>query len=86
MGSELAVVRDLESYSNCPVPLHAVINRERYADGHTDQWVLLDTKRIADPAQTRTEYALRTVVEERYPAYFTKRTRKGRPVWHKAFV
>ena len=26
----------------------------------------LDTKRIADPAQTRTEYALRTVVEERY--------------------
>ena len=66
VGSELAVVRDLESYSNCPVPLHAVINRERYADGHTDQWVLLDTKRIADPAQTRTEYALRTVVEERY--------------------
>ena len=66
VGSELAVVRDLESYSNCPVPLHAVINRERYADGHTDQWVLLDTKRIADPAQTRTEYALRTAVEERY--------------------
>jgi len=45
------------------VPGH---NREVYADGHVDYWVLVDTARIRQPADTRQEYALRETIEERH--------------------
>lgn len=64
--SEVAVVRDLRSFSTCPVPLNALVNREIDADGNVDYWVLLDTAPIPDPAHTRQEYRLRTTIEERH--------------------
>jgi hypothetical protein len=64
--SEVAVVRSLETFSSCPVALNAVVNREIYADGHVDYWVLVDTASIQDPARTRQEYGLRTTIEERH--------------------
>ncbi len=48
--SEVAAVNGLETFSSCPVPLHALVNREVYADGHVDYWVLLDTAPIREPA------------------------------------
>ena len=64
--SEVAAVNGLETFSTCPIPVHALVNREVYADGHVDYWVLADTARIRQPAGTRQEYALRETVEERH--------------------
>ncbi len=64
--SEVAAVNGLETFSSCPIPLHALVNREVYADGHVDYWVLLDTAPIRDPGRTRQEYGLRPIIEERH--------------------
>ena len=64
--SEVAAVNGLETFSGCPIPLHALINREVFADGHVDYWVLLDTAPIRDPSRTRQEYGLRPLIEERH--------------------
>ena len=55
------------SWSSCSVPLTVVVNRDVYADGHADVWMLADTKPLAAdpaPASRRDEYALRTEIEE----------------------
>jgi hypothetical protein len=64
--SEVAAVNGLETFSTCPIPLNALVNREVYADGHVDYWVLLDTAPIRQPAGTRQEYSLRETIEERH--------------------
>jgi hypothetical protein len=66
VGSEIAVVHQVETFSSCPIPLDVVVNREIYADGHVDYWVLLDTARIDKPARTRQQYGLRPTIEERH--------------------
>jgi hypothetical protein len=64
--SEVAVVSGLETFSSCPIPLQAIVNREVYGDGHYDYWVLLDTGPVSDPAESRQDYTLRTTIEERH--------------------
>ena len=64
--SEVAAVSRVETFPSCPIPLDVLVNRETYADGHTDYWVLLDTASIREPAHTREEYGLRTTIEERH--------------------
>jgi len=64
--SETAVISDLNTFSSCPVPIHAVLNREVYADGHCDYWMLLDTKPISSGAEVRNQYRLRPAIEERH--------------------
>jgi hypothetical protein len=64
--SEVAAVHGLETFSGCPIPLHALVNREVFGDGHVDYWVLLDTAPIRDPSRTRQEYGLRPIIEERH--------------------
>src|SRR5438128_362555 len=64
--SEVAAIPALETFSTCPVPIHAVLNRETYSDGHCDYWMLLDTKPIVSAADIRNEYGLRPVIEERH--------------------
>jgi len=59
-------VSRVETFSSCPIPLNVLVNREIYADGHTDYWVLLDTAPIREPARTRQAYGLRTTIEERH--------------------
>ena len=66
LRSETAVVRRLTTLSTCPVPLDAVVNKEVYADGHEDYWVLLSTAHVEDPVIGRQDYALRTTIEERH--------------------
>ncbi|MDX1401747.1 MAG: transposase [Kiloniellales bacterium] len=64
--SEVARVEGLRTFSTCPVPVNAIVNREVHADGQPDYWVLLDTAAIRDPRQTRRDYTLRTTIEERH--------------------
>lgn len=64
--SEVAVVSGFRSWSSCSVPLSVIINKEIFADGHEEIWMLLDTKEVQDAAATRDEYHLRTGIEERH--------------------
>ncbi len=64
--SEVAGVMDLRTLSTCPVPIHAVVNREIDRHGNREHWVLLDTAAIPEPLATREEYRLRTSIEERH--------------------
>lgn len=66
LRSEVALVSGLETFSSCPIPLQALVNREVYGDGHYDYRVLLDTGPVSDPARIRRDYALRTTIEERH--------------------
>ena len=68
VSRRVGVLKNFESWSSCPVPLSVIYCRDDYADGHSDQWLLLDTKSGADvdPSKTRDEYRLRVQIEERY--------------------
>jgi len=64
---EAAAIGEFTSWSSCTVPLSVVANREYYADGHQECWLLLSTQRhIHNPATARQDYHLRTATEERY--------------------
>ena len=63
---EVAAIDQFRSWSSCSVPLSVVANKEIYADGHEQIWLLIDTKNVKDPAEHRQEYHLRTATEERY--------------------
>lgn len=64
--TEVAGMNDFTSWSSCSVPLSVIYNREIYADGHEQIWMLLDTRRITnnDPGKRRDEYSVRTEIEE----------------------
>ena len=64
--SEVAVVREVTTFSTCPVPLNVTVNHEVYGDGHYEHWVLLDTALVAHAGQSRQDYMLRTHIEERH--------------------
>jgi hypothetical protein len=64
--AEVAAIGGFSSWSSCTVPLSVVANREHYADGHVETWLLLDTREVEDPREARREYHLRTAIEERY--------------------
>jgi len=64
--SEVAVVKDVQTFSTCPVPLNVTVNREIYGDGHYDYWVLLDTAPVSHAGQSRQDYRLRPHIEERH--------------------
>jgi len=65
--SEVAGFENLRTFTTCSVPLNVIVNRDVFADGHADVWMLLDTKPLTPsngPAARRTEYAIRTDIEE----------------------
>ena len=66
LRSEVAVVKSVKTFVSCPIPLDVIVNKEVYADGSEDYWVLLSTASISDPAPGRQDYALRTAIEERH--------------------
>jgi hypothetical protein len=64
---DAAAIGDFTSWSSCTVPLSVVANREHFADGHQECWLLLSTqKHIPNPATAAQDYHLRTATEERY--------------------
>jgi hypothetical protein len=66
--TEVCAIPDFRSWSACRVPLHVVLIRETYGDGHTQAWGLLDTAPIPNGLATKKQYGLRTQIEERHRA------------------
>jgi hypothetical protein len=48
------------------VPIQVLLIRERYADGHCQEWALMTTRDYVDPSQARTDYHCRVKIEERH--------------------
>jgi len=65
----LGLGRGLLSWSKCPVPLTAVVNRERDEHGQTKDWVLVSTSDCFSAAHIRSTYELRPAIEERHRQY-----------------
>ena len=65
----LGLGRGLLSWSTCPVPLTAVVNRERDEHGQTKDWVLVSTSDRFPAAHIRSTYELRPAIEERHRQY-----------------
>jgi Transposase DDE domain len=65
----LGLGRGLLSWSQCPVPLTAVVNRERDEQGQTKDWVLVSTTDRFSAAHIRSTYELRPAIEERHRQY-----------------
>ena len=67
--SLLGLGRGLLSWSQCKVPLTAVVNREWDEYGQTRDWVLVSTSDRFSAAQIRSTYELRPAIEERHRQY-----------------
>jgi hypothetical protein len=65
----LGLGRGLLSWSQCPAPLTAVVNRERDKHGQTKDWVLVSTSDRFPAAHIRSTYDLRPAIEERHRQY-----------------
>jgi hypothetical protein len=65
----LGLGRGLLSWSQCPLPLTAVVNREHDEQGQTQDWVLVTTSPHFTAAQIRSTYELRPAIEERHRQY-----------------
>ena len=57
--TEICPIKGFTSWSECTVPINVLLMRETYADGHQDQWALMDTADFADPRQPKEQYELR---------------------------
>ena len=65
----LGLGRGLLSWSQCPVPLTAVVNRELDEHGQSKDWVLVSTAVGCSAALIRSTYELRPAIEERHRQY-----------------
>jgi hypothetical protein len=65
----LGMGRGLLSWNQCPVPLTAVVNRERDERGEVRDWVLVSTSSRRTATQIRSTYDLRPTIEERHRQY-----------------
>ena len=65
----LGAGRGLLSWSQCPVPLTAVVNREQDEHGQVRDWVLVSTSPRRTAAEIRSTYDLRPAIEERHRQY-----------------
>jgi len=65
----LGLARGVTSWSDCPVPLTAVINREIDTQDEVHDWVLVTTAANWSAQHTRATYKLRAAIEERHRQY-----------------
>ena len=65
----LGIARGVTSWTECTVPLTAVVNREIDPDGNTDHWILVTTSSSFKAPHIRSTYALRTAIQERHRHY-----------------
>ena len=63
---EFCWIEGFNSWSEAQVPLQVLLMRERYADGHVDEWALITTRLYRDIQQPREDYQLRVKIEERH--------------------
>jgi len=66
VGTEICPIKGFTSWTECTVPIHVLLLRETYADGHQNQWALMDTADFTDPHQPKEHYDLRVKIEERH--------------------
>lgn len=59
-------IKGFGSWSELPVPIHVSLMRDRYADGHVEEWALMTTREYAQMEGPRTDYGLRVKIEERH--------------------
>jgi len=59
-------IHDFNTWESCKVPIHTVVSKEIYSDGHEDLWILATTEDFQDPMQVRRDYELRPLIEERH--------------------
>jgi hypothetical protein len=64
--TETCSIQGLTSWTDCAVPIQALLLRETYADGHEQEWGLMGTAEEAKPGQFKDQYDGRTRVEEGY--------------------
>lgn len=64
--TEGCAIKGFTSWSEASVPLHVLLLRERFADGHTAEWALMSTRDFAPSRQPQEDYQLRTEIEERH--------------------
>jgi hypothetical protein len=62
---ELCPIKGFQ-WAEARVPLHVVVMRETYADGHGEGWALLTTEDFADPQRPPRDYGRRTAIKERH--------------------
>lgn len=67
--TRLGIERGLRSWSDCPIPLTAVVSREVDEHGETKDWVIVTSSSSLTAAQIRSTYELRTAIEERHRQY-----------------
>jgi len=65
----LGIARGVTSWTDCTVPLTAVVSREIDPEGNTEHWVLVTTSASFSAPHIRSTYALRTAIEERHRQY-----------------
>ena len=64
--TEVCPIKGFTSWTECTVPIHVLLLRDSYADGHQDQWALMATADFTDPNQPKEQYDLRVKIEERH--------------------
>jgi len=64
--TELCPIKAFTSWSACTVPIHVVLLRDCYADGHQDSWALMTTADFTDPCRPKEQYEWRVKIEERH--------------------
>jgi hypothetical protein len=63
---ELCPIKGFTSWTAASVPLHVLLLRDTYADGHQDGWGLMSTDDFHDPLRPKLAYGWRTQIEERH--------------------
>ena len=64
--TQVCPIKGFTSWSEATVPIHVLLIRDVYADGHHEGWGLMTTEDFIDPFAPRQDYALRTSIEERH--------------------
>ena len=59
-------LRNLTTWSACPIPLNVVVNREVEASGEEHVWALATTRQWDHPGTITALYGLRSSIEERH--------------------
>lgn len=61
---ELKVIRRMQLWEECRVPIDVVLMREYMSDGECSEWGLMTTRQVDDPIEIRRLYELRPCCEE----------------------
>src|SRR5437763_7037524 len=64
--TEFCALKDFTSWTAATVPIHVVLMRDQYADGHHDDWALMTTSQGTQPLQLIGLYGKRPAIEERH--------------------